>query len=1049
MKHSYLSAGIAFVVGILFVVSSARGDITTGLIGQWELNDGSGSSNAVDSSGNNFTGMLTGFSDTNYTTMWTPDGKFGEGLLFNANGDTNDYVSIPNESSFDFNTGRELTIAAWVNCSVPGSAESNGAAIMCKGANGQEQYCLYISNGVFASIIRNSAGTGMQIINSSVSPAANTWYHVAMVWGDTPQINNIYIDGQFNSTKTGSGFTTSELTTSDPLTIGAKEPGTVNASIPFEGIINDVRLYSRVLTSADIFQLYTNGATAANVPSISTQPRGVSGYLGDSPVFSVAINSSTTLLPVGYQWQLDGSNVVGATASSLTVSNAQATNAGTYTVVITNSEGATVSSNAVLALQSLPAADTNTGLVGYWKFDDGSGSPTAADSSGNGNTGALVGFNDPTFTTMWTNGLFGGALEFNSDGQATNVVAMPNVGEPAPATLDFSTIPTFSLSAWVMGGPAQTNGAAIIAKGTGGGGEQYTLDIFGGNYRFYVRDTNATVYTAQTAVGPGGSWQHVAAVLNASSGIMNCYVNGELAAVAVAPFSLLTNSHEVSIGNRQLKAAAYGEAFTGTLDDVRIYNRDLTSADVFALYSSKPAPLTINWQATNYDVVTGSELQFAPVVTGGVPPFSYQWQQNGTNIAGATTYPFVISNVPASAAGSYDLVVSDSNIVPAVTSGMVTVTMEPYLTFNSNGVSWANKGSAQPSAIWLGTNLAQLTTVGSDQSNSIFYLFPQEVGQFQASFNYQMAAIPGGSTGPGDGLVFCIQNDPRGIAAIGQDATGLGVGDVTGGNLAISPSVEFEINVNSGSASTGISWDANGALGPSLNTSPLALDGGNSSPGHLINVQLTYYDGVATAILTDTNAGTEFSFSTNLNIPSVLGTSVGYVGFTAATGSASGEQQVSDFTYKNVISPVFTRQPISSTNISSGGALTVSAAVIGSAPISYQWLDQNNNPVPGETNAALSIASLSTNNTFTLEAYNPYGTNFSGEVSVTVVSGAPQLEQDITSTTAVVGSTVVLSALFQGTLPITYGWQSNGVAIADGGRVSGANTSALTISNVQ
>jgi hypothetical protein len=261
--------------------------------------------------------------------------------------------------------------------------------------------------------------------------------------------------------------------------------------------------------------------------------------------------------------------------------------------------------------------------------------------------------------------------------------------------------------------------------------------------------------------------------------------------------------------------------------------------------------------------------------------------------------------------------------------------------------------------------------------------------------------------------------------------------------------VEFEINVNSGSASTGVSWDTDGALGPSLATAPLALDLGTAGAGDIINVQIAYLDGVAAVSLTDTNAGTQYSTSINLDIPSVLSSSVGYVGFTAATGSAYGEQQISDFTYKNVVSPLFTQEPISTTNINSGGALTVSAAAIGSAPISYQWLDENKNPVPGATNATLSIADLSTNNTFTLEVYNPYGTNFSSQVSVTAISGSPQLVQDITSTTAVVGSTVVLSAVFQGTLPMTNQWQSNGVTLVNGGRVSGANTATLTINNVQ
>jgi len=532
---------------------------------------------------------------------------------------------------------------------------------------------------------------------------------------------------------------------------------------------------------------------------------------------------------------------------------------------------------------------------------------------------------------------------------------------------------------------------------------------------------------------------------------LNCYVNGKLAASSAAPFSLQTNSQELSIGNLQPVIGAYGDPFTGAVDDVKIYHRDLTSADVAALYAAKPSPLSISWPTVAYDLVSGINAQLAPLVQGGVPPFTYQWRYNGTNIPGATASPLVLTNAASAAAGSYDVIVSDYNYVSPATSSVVSVTIVPYLTFNSNGATWTAQGST-PSAIWQGTNVAQLTPLVNSQSNSIFYSFPVNTGVFQAAFTYQVTAIPGGTTGPGEGLAFCIQNDPRGASAIGYGSAGLGVGTIPDVliNPTITPSVEFEFSCGSSTSTTttGVSWDVNGAIGPFASAAPIAFDT-KTTGGNPINVIITCVGGVAMVSLTDTNAGTQFSVLTNLNVASILGSTNGYVGFTASTGAPYAAQQVSDFTFKNVASPVFTYQPFSSTNISSGDVFAVSAGAIGSAPLAYQWVDENNNPVPGATNAALLISSLSTNNTFALQVSNPYGTNLSGQVSVTVISGAPQLEQDVASTTAVVGSSIVLSASFAGTLPITYGWQSNGVAVTNGGRVSGATTSALKINNVQ
>src|SRR5207249_10659362 len=55
---------------------------------------------------------------------------------------------------------------------------------------------------------------------------------------------------------------------------------------------------------------------------------------------------------------------------------------------------------------------------------------------------------------------------------------------PDPGVFNFASTRIFTLEAWVNGPAAQESGAAIIAKGTGGGGEQYALDVVG-NYRFF------------------------------------------------------------------------------------------------------------------------------------------------------------------------------------------------------------------------------------------------------------------------------------------------------------------------------------------------------------------------------------------------------------------------------------------------------------------------------------------------------------------------------------------------------------------------------------
>jgi hypothetical protein len=82
-------------------------------------------------------------------------------------------------------------------------------------------------------------------------------------------------------------------------------------------------------------------------PLITQQPISQLGYCGKSVIFDVAATNNP---PLGYQWQKDGAAISGATRTSLVLANLQTTNAGRYTVVVTNSLGSITSSNAYLAV---------------------------------------------------------------------------------------------------------------------------------------------------------------------------------------------------------------------------------------------------------------------------------------------------------------------------------------------------------------------------------------------------------------------------------------------------------------------------------------------------------------------------------------------------------------------------------------------------------------------------------------------------------------------------------------------------------------------------
>jgi len=144
---------------------------------------------------------------------------------------------------------------------------------------------------------------------------------------------------------------------------------------------------------------FTVGEAVSNSssgPFITAQPQSQTVPPGSNAIFTVF---ATGAAPLSFQWRFNGTNISGATVTSCTRTNAQAADAGGYSVVVTNSAGSVTSSVATLTINSSqsssviaqwnfnsPASDTNT-TTGTLTSSTGTGSAsyiggTAAASSG-------------------------------------------------------------------------------------------------------------------------------------------------------------------------------------------------------------------------------------------------------------------------------------------------------------------------------------------------------------------------------------------------------------------------------------------------------------------------------------------------------------------------------------------------------------------------------------------------------------------------------------------------------------------------------------------
>lgn len=219
------------------------------------------------------------------------------------------------------------------------------------------------------------------------------------------------------------------------------------------------------------------------------------------------------------------------------------------------------------------------GLVAYYPFNG-----NTLDESGVENHGIPVSamLSEDRFGNPNSAYYFDGTLSLsNPTGHESYIYAPDN------ATLNFTDTKAFSFSVWVKG-PAQQEGegAGIITKGIGHHNEQYLLDVYHNQYRFLVNNPGGSTPMINTRISPSNSWEHLVGIFDASKGIMKLYLNSKLVGSATPVTSLNPTSEPLAIGSRiKYYGDGYNLNFNGSLDDVRLYNRAITSVEIQNLYS--------------------------------------------------------------------------------------------------------------------------------------------------------------------------------------------------------------------------------------------------------------------------------------------------------------------------------------------------------------------------------------------------------------------------------------------------------------------------------
>lgn len=515
-----------------------------------------------------------------------------------------------------------------------------------------------------------------QPLNISVASGAPASFS-ATVAGDGPFTFRWY----FNQTNLMFGATTSSLSIANAQLANS---GTYQLAV-----ITDVGAVTSAPANLIVLQ----------APSITSQPVSTTTIVNSNASFSV---TATGTSPLSYQWHFNRTNAIpGAIQPALAIQNAQLSNAGIYSVVITNQSGSVTSINASLSVFAPPQItsapvplNVRAGNTAVFSVTAGGTAPLIYRWFFN-NTNLIAGASGSTLTlpnVQLTNAGSYSVLVSNLAGTAasapvTLTVQSPPVIVQQPvnrAVLPGSNV-TFSVQAigdaplayqWFYNTTTPLGGAS---------GPEFTLNNAqtANNGRYSVRITNnlGSIISAEATLAvklPPGIVQNPASLTVTQGNVASFSVS----VVGDGPFGyrwLLNGTNTVPGTNSPTLQIQNAQAASAGGYVVIVTNEVGSATSSVAQLTVRTAPAIVQQPADTF-VAPGSTATFTVVVTGD-QPLAYQWFFNTTNaLAAQTNATLSIANATGAANGLYSVVVSNDFGFASSRNAALGVRLPPVVT---------------------------------------------------------------------------------------------------------------------------------------------------------------------------------------------------------------------------------------------------------------------------------------------------------------------------------------------------------------------------------
>ncbi|WP_237151166.1 LamG-like jellyroll fold domain-containing protein [Pontibacter actiniarum] len=474
-------------------------------------------------------------------------------------------LSVAEVQHFEWGPNSSFTMELWMKAS--GSSSENQVFI---GRDAKDSDMLWwvgmSTNGHPQFELYDRGHGGFSIVGEDTQINDGEWHHIAVVRDGRLRLNKLYVDGY--TVGTFQYDYTDNFESSSPVNIGFLD---LNNGFGYKGLLDEVMVYNRALSEAEMRQRYSNGAGS---------------YCGPQQVKPVIMSEAVTHGVVGQEYQYDV-KAVGNPRPAFALAEAPAgmrinsttgeirwvpDTEGKYKVSVTatNSAG---SDRQDLTVEVKKSLGEKVGLLHHWMLHEISGT-------------RYQDFYTPYFAASSdasrpkpVNGVVSGGQQFDGQDDGLNVDESYN--------FDWESDENFSIELWLRSNGSTSGNRVLIGRDAKDSEAHWWIGLDGeGRAGFQLLDLE------WQGIFVGGSgpklnddkWHQIVAVRNGGSGLTELYVDG-------AKVTSGTHSYSSGFASRSPVNIGYlndggGYHYEGILDEVKLFGRVLSAAEIADRFNS-------------------------------------------------------------------------------------------------------------------------------------------------------------------------------------------------------------------------------------------------------------------------------------------------------------------------------------------------------------------------------------------------------------------------------------------------------------------------------